>query len=160
MRQLSEQAQVAKIMKEYCLKLGIPPHQVKTRSSSFANGDSVDVDLIDVHPVIVAHIEKFSHDYEQGSFNGMEDIYEYKSNSKGLPRTKYLHVNSSLSKATKELLKEYVKTQYGVDNDKDCRERHFCWLDQLTYRVGQKYEFWTWLEESKGVTRLNMGNAA
>lgn len=151
MKKLSEQAQVAKIMKEYCLKIGLSRRQVKTRSSSFAGGDSVDVDLTDVHPVIVAHIKKFSHDYEQGSFNEMKDIYEYKSNEKGLPRTKYLHVNSHISTNTSKLLKEYVKDLYGVDNDKDCQDLHHCWLNQLIYRVGQTCEFWDWLEDVKGI---------
>lgn len=57
------------------LKDLFPKTKFSVRSRSFSGGDAIDVNWTD-GPTTEA-VEKISGKYQQGSFNGMEDIYEY-----------------------------------------------------------------------------------
>jgi len=59
------------------LKDAFPKTKFSVRSRSYSGGDSIDVNWTD-GPTTEA-VEKISDKYQQGNFNGMEDIYEYSS---------------------------------------------------------------------------------
>jgi hypothetical protein len=86
----SEQAQVASIMKKFVKSMGL---EVSTKSSSYSGGDSVRVKVKNANPAQIAAIETESWRYKMGSFNGMEDIYEYHKTEAGIPTTKYIFVD-------------------------------------------------------------------
>ena len=90
----SEQAQVAAIIRKELRKNGIV---AKVTSKSYSMGDSVNVNLTDLAPWAVTAIQDFCAPYQQGHFNGMEDIYEYSNSRNDIPQTKFLMINNSFS---------------------------------------------------------------
>ncbi len=57
------------------LKDAFPETKFSVRSSSYSGGDSIDINWTD--GLTSEEVEKITDKYQQGSFNGMEDIYEY-----------------------------------------------------------------------------------
>jgi len=57
------------------LKDAFPETKFSVRSSSFSGGDDINVNWTD--GPTTEEVEKISGKYQQGNFNGMEDIYEY-----------------------------------------------------------------------------------
>ena len=93
-------------MKQY-VKMNYPNVVVSVSSSSFANGNSVDVYLSDergyeVDQSIVDDVRLFGSIFVPGKFNGMTDSYDMKegpkpqtdNQTKIYPATKYLHVQN------------------------------------------------------------------
>ena len=91
MKQLSEQAQVAKLLKKKAKELGI--NVTRCRSSSFAGGDSVSIRFDSGSDDAVKQLQDYSSQFKQGHFNGMEDIYEYSNSRDDVPQTKWLRLN-------------------------------------------------------------------
>jgi hypothetical protein len=88
MKKISEHAQVAKLLKKKAKELGI--NVTSSRSKSFAGGDSVYLHFDSGSDNAVSQLKDYSHQFKQGRFNGMEDIYEYSNNRDDVPQTKYL----------------------------------------------------------------------
>lgn len=89
-RQLSEQAQVAKILKEKAKELGL---KVKASSKSFAGGDSVTIKVLSGTDEGYAKLKEYSKQYQYGNFDGMIDLYEMSNVRDDIPQTKYLFVD-------------------------------------------------------------------
>jgi len=99
-------AATSNVMKQY-VKMNYPNVVVSVSSSSFANGNSVDVYLSDergfeVDQSIVDDVRLFGSIFVPGNFNGMTDSYDMKegpkpqtdNQTKIYPATKYLHVQN------------------------------------------------------------------
>ncbi len=107
------------------LKDAFPETKFSVRSRSYSGGDSIDINWTDGPTTEV--VEKISGKYQQGNFNGMEDIYEY-SNSNVWPDVfggaKYVMTNRSYSneaylQAVAEVEKEWsikLKVSYTSFN--------------------------------------------
>lgn len=88
----------ASIMKQY-VKKRYPALEIWSSSSNYAGGSSVDVwicnpDGSSVAKEIYTEIDWFSKNLDAGSFNGMEDIYEYKKDGvtdDGITIVNYAH---------------------------------------------------------------------
>ena len=87
-------AAAAKIIRKELKKHGI---QGSVRSSSYSNGSSIQVTLIDPLPATLKAVREFASDFQYGSFNGMEDIYEFTNNRRDIPQVKYVLVNAEYS---------------------------------------------------------------
>ena len=96
----SEHALAAKAIRKELKKNGI---KAKVRSSSFVGGNAVDIDLIDVMPAVRKKVEEFAREFEYGSFNSMEDIYEHNNRRDDIPQVKYVMIDCDFSE---ELEKE------------------------------------------------------
>lgn len=105
----SQQAQVAKLCKQYLTKRGI---ECRTRSDSFSMGDSVSVDVYDQPPEVVREIEKELKQYQYGHFDGMTDCYESSNRRHDIPQTKYLHVNNKHSDALRAAAYEHLRQHW------------------------------------------------
>jgi len=90
-RQLTEAAQVAKLIKAELKRHGI---MCTAKSSNYSMGDSVRVAVTDQPPWVMKKIEAFTDKYQYGNFNGMEDIYEYTNSRDDIPQTKYLFIEN------------------------------------------------------------------
>ena len=79
------------------LKLCFPGVKFSIKSDSFAGGDSIDVHWVDgpIYTQVVDIISK----YQYGSFNSMEDMYEYTNGNfcSVFGGAKYVHYNRSVS---------------------------------------------------------------
>lgn len=111
---LSEQAQVAKLIKQYCKSIGI---DCRTKSDSFSMGDSVDAYLCDQPPEVVAKVETYAKQFQYGHFNGMEDIYEYSNRRKDIPQSKYVFVNVNYSDEIKQAAWDTVRARFPEAKD-------------------------------------------
>ena len=115
-RQLSTQAQVAKICRQYIKSLGL---EVTARSESFSMGDSVDVRVTNATGAQREQIDSELSKYQYGRFNGMEDIYEYSNSRDDIPQTKYLHIHYSYTDDYKQAAYEWTKAHYMSSDELD-----------------------------------------
>jgi hypothetical protein len=74
----------ASIIKQFVKKF-FPEIKVWSKSQTYSGGSSVDVSLSnsdgsEINNNIYQQIQSFSNKFKAGSFNGMEDIYEYNHN--------------------------------------------------------------------------------
>lgn len=109
-KQLSRQAQVAKIMKQECRKLGIKCRAV---SESFSMGNSVTVTVYDQPPEIMKKLKEIAAPYESGHFDGMTDMYEYSNSRDDIPQTKYLHVDNEVSDELRQAAWAFMREHIG-----------------------------------------------
>ena len=97
------------------LKATYPGVKFSVTSESYSGGDSVRVEYTDFIPA--KELDKLLSKYQYGSFNGMEDIYEYSNVNKDIPQTKYLFVTRNMSEAVKNELVNTINTEYaGCEN--------------------------------------------
>jgi hypothetical protein len=97
------------------LKKAFPGIKFSVRSKTFSGGDSIDVSWID--GPLTSQVENIARKYSAGSFNGMEDIYEYSKSAwtAVFGDAKYVHcARSHGAEALKEAVRE-VCMQYGWD---------------------------------------------
>ena len=88
MKQLSRQAQVAKLLKQKAKQLGIRVKSAK--SDSFSGGTSVSVRFNAGSDDNVKKFKEYASQFQSGHFDGMYDIYEYSNSRDDIPQTKYL----------------------------------------------------------------------
>ncbi|MCP4492744.1 MAG: hypothetical protein GY820_36380 [Gammaproteobacteria bacterium] len=70
--------------------------------TAYSGGGSVSVFTADLPPHTVDAITTFAKQYQQGHFNGMEDIYEYSNNNDDLPQVKFVFIINEYSQETKQ----------------------------------------------------------
>ena len=114
-RELSEQAKVAKLCRQYCKSLGV---KCSATSDSFSMGDSVTVRIKDQPPAMREQIETELIQYQYGSFNGMEDIYEYTNSRDDIPQTKYISIECEYTDDIKQSAWSWLKAKYANGDDK------------------------------------------
>ena len=76
----------ASIIKQY-VKKNFPDIKVWSKSQTYSGGSSVDVSLSnsdgsEIEQNVYEMISEFGNQFKAGSFNGMEDIYEYNEGTK------------------------------------------------------------------------------
>lgn len=82
-------AQAASLLRKE-LKSAFPGEKFSVRSQVYSGGSAIDVDC---SREITIEARKIAKKYQMGSFNGMEDIYEYTNYKEDLPQVTYVHVN-------------------------------------------------------------------
>lgn len=90
-RQLTQSAQVAKLIKAQLKKSGI---KCTAKSDNFSMGSSVDINLENQPPWVMKAIEEQTDKYEYGTFDGMTDCQGTKNRDFDGPQTKYLSINN------------------------------------------------------------------
>lgn len=130
-KQLSRQAQVAKIIREHLKSIGI---KGSVTSESFSMGNAVDVNVTDIDPQTLKKLKDFCEPYEYGTFDGMTDCQGYKNQGLGIPQTKYLHVNVSFTGGMYQAAWEAIRSHYAEFNDTPERYK-----DAVNIRVEQEY---------------------
>ena len=103
------------------LKQAFPGVKFSSRSSRFSMGDSINIDY--ENGPKNSDVEKIANQYQEGSFNGMEDIYEYNDNPKGC--TKYISVGRSYSGGLRDMIinkmREMCSPEDYTDNELQTR---------------------------------------
>lgn len=137
-KQLSEAAQVASAVRKYLKAKGI---QAKVRSENYSMGNSVNADIMDVDPKTYKKIAEDLEQYSEGSYDGMNDIYEHKKGKTG-PTTKYLFLNRKFSDELEAKAWKFIRGYWKggenlPENIKDGAVIHFQgqWGSQLVYQT-------------------------
>lgn len=94
----STHSQAAKQIKSE-LKAAFPSVKFSVKSDSFAGGDAVRIRYED--GPTTKQVDEIVGKFQEGSFNGMEDIYEYDNRNNDLPQVKYVQVARDKSEAKK-----------------------------------------------------------
>lgn len=116
MRKLTPAAQVAKLLKAKAKSLKL---EVKASSKNFSGGDSVSIKVLKGSDKSFNELKEYSSQFEQGHFDGMNDIYEYSNSRDDIPQTKYLFINDE--RAT-QILEYYDENIFRT-------EKKWMWFD-------------------------------
>ncbi len=111
------------------LKAAYPSVPFRVTSKTYSGGDSVNVSYIaTLTTPKQEEVEALLSKYEGGHFNGMEDIYEYKSGA-GELTTKYLFVHADLDTLMAEYKPRFMQ-EWGLmsDSDAECRAKTGRWF--------------------------------
>jgi uncharacterized protein YggL (DUF469 family) len=95
------------------LKVAFPGVKFSVRTDVYSGGSSVNVSWTDLP--LTEEVEKVVNQFQSGSFNGMEDIYEtsgYVMDGKRYVGAKYLFCSRNLSDERKQLIKDWMKENY------------------------------------------------
>jgi len=115
MKNTSNHAAAAKMIRAELKKNGI---KASVRAKSYSGGSSITVDILeDITPAAVKEISAFCDRFEMGSFNGMEDIYEYNNRNDDLPQVKFVFVNMDYSDELRAEARAYVEANYAADDE-------------------------------------------
>lgn len=113
-RQLTEAAKAAKLIRAELKKQGV---KAKVTSKNYSMGSNVTVTLTDPLPAVADQVASYCNQYQQGNFNGMEDIYEYDNTNSDLPQVKYVFVETVFSDEVRQAAWDYCKATYADFED-------------------------------------------
>lgn len=96
------------------LGLAFPGVKFSIKSRRFSMGDAIDVSWID--GPCVSQVDEIIDRYSAGSFNGMEDLYEYSRDYwiKAFGDAKYVHSRRDMSDAAIERAIRLVSSKYAI----------------------------------------------
>ncbi len=125
------------------LKTAFPHTTFTVHARSFAGGDAVDVRWID--GPITREVDALIGQYEYGSFDGMQDLYEYTNRRDDIPQVKYVQTQRDNSVAATIATIEninrlfgpaltYELTDYGVRYECDYTHRDAQYCRDKVYR--------------------------
>jgi hypothetical protein len=104
MRELSQQAQAAKLIRKE-LKAAFPGIKFSVTSEGYSMGDNVNISW--TNGPTCSQVKEISDKYQYGHFDGMTDCYEYSNNRNDLPQSKFVFTN-------REITKDIYETMYDV----------------------------------------------
>ena len=108
------------------------------RYETFANGNSVDVNTVNLFFGEREALEKILRKYESGSFDGMTDMYSYDNRREDVERqAKFVHLRNEYSEVIRNAAKEWLKNEMGVTDDASAQHKMACWYDTAIWRTIQ-----------------------
>lgn len=116
----SRQAKAAKEIKSI-LTDKFPDTKFSVTSDSFAGGDAVRVKWTD--GATTDQVKQLVDHYQEGSFDGMRDIYEYSNSRDDIPQVKYVTYSRSWSDEAKAEIRAGICNAFGIDPDTLIHER-------------------------------------
>jgi len=132
-RTLSSHALAAKQIREE-LKTTFSETKFSVTASCFAGGDSVHIDW--TNGVTCKQVKSFVDKYQYGSFDGMNDIYEYTNNRTDISQVKYVQCQRDF---TEELvLRYFTQFQATLDGWENLKT-----LDQTSEELLKQWSTWT-----------------
>jgi len=106
---ISRQAAAAKMIRAYMKENGIAG---SVRSQGYSMGSSINVNVQDLNPMQYEALNSYGRQFEYGSFNGMEDIYEYNNVNDNIPQVSYVFVNNKMSDELGQAIYDFIKGLY------------------------------------------------
>lgn len=129
----TEHAAAAKLIRRE-LAEAFPFTAFTVKSRSFSMGNAVDIDWTD--GPTTAQVEKITGKYQEGSFDGSQDLYEYSNRRTDIPQAKYVQTQRGRSDATYRAIVDYLNNHYAgfalVLVEKSHRESHWLEIDRST----------------------------
>lgn len=128
-KEISSQAAAAKAIRAE-LKAAFPTVKFSVKSESFAGGDAVDISWID--GPTRKEVEAITGKYQYGSFDGMQDLYEYTNRRQDIPQSKYVQVSRGYSQAAREAA--VVKLGFDPSQLNEWNEQFRAYNSEVVYR--------------------------
>lgn len=147
-------AQTSKVIKQE-LKKAFPEVKFSVKSDNYSGGNSVNIEYWDAMPL--KEVEEIVSKYQQGHFNGMEDIYEYSNTNKNIPQAKFVFTKRNISTIAAKKIVSAIEKHYGINIEVNYTEgqfghyREFAYkkydhigdqgIDQLFFTESKKFDF-------------------
>ena len=128
MTKLSHSAQVNKLLKKKAKELGL---EVRGSSKNYSMGCSVTIKVFKGSDDAFNKLKEYSYQFEYGSFDGMNDIYNNDNVRNDIPQTKYLFINDDRAS---EILKYYDENIWKTEKKWmwfDNELRSYEWIKQI-----------------------------
>ena len=128
MTKLSHSAQVNKLLKKKAKELGL---DVRGSSKNYSMGCSVTIKVFKGSDDAFNKLKEYSYQFEYGSFDGMNDIYNNDNVRNDIPQTKYLFINDDRAS---EILKYYDENIWKTEKKWmwfDNELRSYEWIKQI-----------------------------
>lgn len=109
-RRMSQAALAAKEIRAI-LKKKFPAIKFSVNSQNYSGGSSINVKWID--GPMAEKVEALVMKYQYGSFNAMEDLYEFSNSIDGLPQVKFLFCERKISPAQAKALAAQYAEKWG-----------------------------------------------
>jgi hypothetical protein len=108
---------------------------------SYSMGDSVTVYAFDLGREQRETLERLLDEYQDGHFDGMQDMYVY-SRTVNKPRTaKYVHLRHEFTPETRAKLTAIIENKYAIPlDDKECFKRFNQWRDAVLWRFMSEFQ--------------------
>lgn len=135
----STQAQAAAMIRKELKKHGI---KATVRSESASMMTAVRVTVYNQANCAENKIKEYLAQFEYGSFNAMEDIYEMDNSRDDIPQVKYVTFTNEISPEIRERAWQIIKADYDLSDD----ERHLWDTQQKIYRELSDDKSATWAE--------------
>ncbi len=115
------------------LKTKFPSTLFSITSQNFSMGNSISISYQNGIPT--KEVEAVTDKYEAGSFDGMEDIYNYRSNPDNLPRAKYITISREIDPKIRDKKKVELAKYWnvGINNEQEWFKRTNKYSDQMVY---------------------------
>lgn len=123
-RKRTEVAEAASEIRKV-LKMAFPGINFSVKSENYSGGDSIRVNW--ENGPTVKQVNRYTKDFEYGSFNGMEDIYEINNRNKNIPQTKYLFLNREMSKNLKDFYKKELEKTHNFKGMPEWEKERKLW---------------------------------
>jgi len=116
-KKLSQAAQVAKLLKNKAKDLGM---KVTATSQYFSMGNSVSVKVLTGTDDALKTLKDYAIKHEAGTFDGMNDIYNYDNVRDDIAQTKYLFIDDQRAQYIMETFKgdKYYDLTFKVNGEK------------------------------------------
>lgn len=106
------------------------------RYRSFAGGDAVDVEAIDLYKAERETLEKILDKYEYGHFDGMTDSYDYKpKEERGPVSAKYVHLRNDWSEEAKTCARNELEKKWDIVDNHSAQAKMGTWYDTAIHRI-------------------------
>ena len=158
-KKLSQAAQVAKNIKQVAKKYGM---KVTASSQYFAGGNSVTVKVLTGSDDDVKKLKDYSLMYEAGSFDGMNDIYNYDNVRDDIPQTKYLFIDDERAQELIKILKGDKYDDYNFYINEEKVRSWYQLVNKLKDVAGKEWQEVTkellWLVDANGFVKHEIDN--
>lgn len=84
------------------------------RSKSYSGGSSITVQTTDLPWRVAVDLKVFCSDYQNGSYDSMEDCYRYDNRREGCPQVKFVFVENRASDKLRARIWDYCRSHYGI----------------------------------------------
>lgn len=109
-KELGNWAKAAKMIREFLRAEGLA---AKVTSESYSMGSSVNVVIYDQNPEVVAKVNAYAKRFEYGSFDGMQDLYNYDNVDRSIPQVKFVFVRNEISNELRQKVWDFARAYYN-----------------------------------------------
>jgi hypothetical protein len=109
-REPTNHAKAGKLIRGYMKAQGIVG---TVRGEQYAGGATVRVHVEDLVPAQYQALKEFAKNFEYGTFNGMEDIYEYDNVQADLPQVTFVFVENAVTLELRQKIWDFARGYYA-----------------------------------------------
>lgn len=111
---ISSHAAAAKAIRTELKKHGI---KARVTCSTYSMGDSVSVHINNQPPWVSKKVSAFAKQFQYGSFDSMQDLYEYTNDRDDIPQVKYVMISNDFDADMRQKAYDYLRSEWSDYRD-------------------------------------------